>query len=464
METTIKIAEILRKNGYESYIVGGAVRDFVLGQVPHDIDFATNATPDEIENVMKKAGVFTTDVGKKFGTIVAYLDGEEFEITTYRKDGAILDGRHPDGVTYAKTIEEDLSRRDFTMNAMAMNPFTKEIVDPFGGRVDLKGKRLRFVGDTEDRINEDALRIARAVRFAIKYGLNISLEDEKTIKENASLMKNVSKERKTDELKKILTCGGKIAPLFERMPEVMLQIVPELKPTVGCTQINPYHHHDVYNHILSTVDGVESNKFEIKLAALLHDIGKPDCKMTVEESYDEYEHFLGHPSKSKEICEDVFSNSLIVTKKERDLVTLLVEHHDTNYFQTEKQLKKAIAKFGEPFLRDLVVLQYADMIDHIIPPDMTEERKRKWYTPQDEIEEMFKSINSKANCFSLRDLEVKGNDLKDLGYEGKEIGDTLKLMLDAVIEEKVENNREALLKFLEFTKANDVENEETFEL
>lgn len=449
MNTTIKIAEILRKNGYESYIVGGAVRDFVIGQVPHDIDFATNATPDEIENVMKKAGVFTTDVGKKFGTIVAYLDGEEFEITTYRKDGAILDGRHPDGVTYAKTIEEDLSRRDFTMNAMAMNPFTKEIVDPFGGRVDLKGNRLRFVGNIEDRINEDALRIARAVRFAIKYGLNLSLEDEKTIKENASLMKNVSKERKTDELKKILTCGGKIAPLFERMPEVMLQIVPELKPTVGCTQINPYHHHDVYNHILSTVDGVESNKFEIKLAALLHDIGKPDCKMTIEESYDEYEHFLGHPSKSKEICEDVFGNSLVVTKKERDLVTLLVEHHDTNYFQTEKQLKKAIAKFGEPFLRDLVVLQYADMIDHIIPPDMTEEKKRRWYTPKEEIEEMFERINAKENCLSLRDLAIKGNDLKDLGYEGKEIGDALKQMLDAVIDGVVKNEKDDLIQFLE---------------
>lgn len=449
MNETIKIAEILRKNGYESYIVGGAVRDFILGQAPHDIDFATNATPDEIEVAMKKAGVFTTNVGKKFGTIVAYLDGEGLEITTYRKDGAILDGRHPDGVTYSKTIEEDLSRRDFTMNAMAMNPFTKEIVDPFGGRVDLKGKRLRFVGNIEDRIKEDALRIARAVRFAIKYNLEITLEDEKIIKKNAYLMKNVSKERKVDELKKILTCGGKIAPLFERMPELMLQIIPELEPTVGCSQKNPYHHHDVYNHILATVDGVASNKFEIKLAALLHDIGKPDCKMTIEESYDEYEHFLGHPKRSKEICEDVFNNSLAVTKKERDLVTMLVEHHDINYFQTEKQLKRSIVKFGEPFLRDLVVLQYADMRDHTIPPDMTEERKRKWYTPKQEIEEMLEHINSRENCLSLRDLAIKGNDLKDLGYEGKEIGDTLKSMLDAVVDGAVKNEKDELIQFLE---------------
>lgn len=449
MKLALKIAEVLRSNGYESYIVGGAVRDFCLGQAPHDIDFATNAPPDEVEQAMKNAGVFTTDVGKKFGTIVAYLDGEEFEITTYRKDGGVLDGRHPDGVTYAKTIEEDLSRRDFTMNAMAMNPFTKEIIDPFGGREDLKEKKLRFVGRTKDRIKEDGLRIARAARFAIKYDLAIALEDEKIIKENASLMGNVSKERKTDELKKILTCGGKIAPLFEKMPEVMIQIVSELEPTIGCTQKNPYHHHDVYNHILATVDGVESNKFEIKLAALLHDIGKPSCKMTIEESYDEYEHFLGHPRHSKEICEEVFNNSLVVTKKERELVTLLVEHHDTNYFQTDKQLKKAIAKFGEPFLRDLVVLQASDMKDHVVPPHMTEEKKRRWHTPKEEIEEMFERINAGANCLSLRDLAIKGNDLKDLGYEGKEIGDALKNMLDAVIDGVVKNEKDELIQFLE---------------
>lgn len=458
-ENAMKVASSLKKNGYEVFVVGGAVRDFCLGVTPHDIDFATNATPDEIEKCMEDCGIFTTDVGKKYGTIVAHLGGEEFEVTTYRKEQGYADGRHPE-VTYASTIEEDLSRRDFTMNAMAMDPFSGEITDPFDGMEDIRAKVLSFVGNTKDRITEDSLRIVRALRFAVKYNLSLTEKDKSIIKENVDLMKNLSKERKTEELKKILTCNKLVKDVFLEFSEVLFQIVPELEPTYNCSQKNKYHQHDVYEHILSVVDFADTDKFEIKLACLLHDIGKPASKVSVEDSKDGFEHFYGHPKVSAKIAEQVFENSLVLTNKEKELVLSLVEHHDTNFFQTEKQLRKAIVKFGEPFLRDLVVLQSADMADHVIPPDMTEEKKRKWHIPNEEIEAMFDNIHKKSNCFSLRDLAVKGNDLVELGYEGPEIGATLKEMLNLVAEESLPNERDALLQYAESEKRKDCEEPE----
>lgn len=455
----MQIASALKDSGYEVFVVGGAVRDYILGETPHDIDFATNATPEKIEECMKRNGIFTTDVGKKYGTIVAYADGEEFEITTYRKEQGYEDGRHPD-VTYAQSIEEDLSRRDFTMNAMAMDPFTEEIIDPFGGMEDIKERVLSFVGNAEDRIREDGLRIMRALRFSIKYGLSITKEDEAVLKRNAHLMDNISKERKTEELKKILTCNKPVASKFLTFPELLFKIIPELEPTYRCSQVNKYHYHDVFEHTLSVVDLADTNKFEIKLACLLHDIGKPSTKVPVEESRDGYEHFYGHPQVSARIAKEVFENNLVLTNKERELVLSLVEHHDTNFFQTEKQLRKAIAKFGELFLRDLIVLQAADVADHIIPPDMTEERKRRWHTPAEEIEAMFESIHKKNTCFSLKDLAVKGNDLIELGYSGPEIGKVLKEMLELVVEEALPNEKGALLQYIEADNPKNMEEPE----
>lgn len=458
-KSAMKIAYTLKNAGYEVYVVGGAVRDFCLGLKPHDIDFATNATPDEIEKTLKDAKIPFTSVGKKFGTIVGRLD-DEYEITTYRNDGSSMDGRHPDEVTFASTIEDDLSRRDFTMNAMAFDPFTKEIIDPFGGMEDMRAKVLAFVGNTEDRIREDGLRMMRALRFSIKYGLDITKEDEVILKSNAHLMDNISKERKTDELRKILTCGKPIAEKFATFPELVFKVVPELEPTYKCSQINKYHKHDVYEHILHTVDLVEGSKFEIKLAALLHDIGKPATKAVGD---DGYEHFFRHPGKSKQISEEVFAKSLVVPNNEKELVLNLVEHHDTNFFLTEKQLRRTIAKYGEDFLHDLLVLQTADRLDHVMPPDMSEEKKRAWFVPMDEINAMFDKIHNEKPRMSLRDLSVKGKDLLELGYKGEEIGRTLKEMLSAVIDGTILNNKEELIATF-CTKENTEQNENDMEM
>ena len=238
---------------------------------------------------------------------------------------------------------------------------------------------------------------------------------------------------------------------------MLFQIVPELEPTYNCSQKNKYHQHNVYEHILSVVDFADTDKFEIKLACLLHDIGKPQSKVSVEDSKDGFEHFYGHPKVSAKIAERVFENSLVLTNKEKELVLSLVEHHDTNFFQTEKQLRKAIAKFGEPFLQDLRVLQAADIADHIVPKDITPEKLERWRTAPEKIDEMFENIHAKQNCFSLKDMAVKGSDLVELGLSGPEIGKTLKEMLNLVVEETLPNEKDALLSYFDLNREEEME-------
>ena len=459
----IKIATVLKNAGYESYLVGGAVRDYLLGLDPHDIDFATNATPDEIEQCLNKANIRFTNVGKRFGTIVGKIGDEEYEITSYRQDGASLDGRHPESITYAKTIQEDLSRRDFTMNAMALNPFTLELIDPFFGIQDMQNNVLRFVGNSNDRIKEDGLRILRAIRFAIKYELELSEEDKMALKANVTKLDNISKERKTEELFKILTNGHPISPLFLELPEILFQIIPELKETYRCEQKTKHHHHDVYEHILATTDGVKSNKFEIKLAALLHDIGKPQTKLLAKDSPDGYDHFYGHSAVSARICQNVFQNDLIVSNQSKNLILGLVEHHDKDFFHTEKQLKRGIAKFGEPFLQDMMELQEADRNDHSFYSLASQEKQKN----REAVEQMFEQLHEQEICFSLKDLAVNGSDLLAFGMQGPEIGSTLNAMLQAVLNDEVPNQKEDLLTYLsnlknQIEEDSDLESEESF--
>ena len=439
-----KLAKIFKEKNAELYLVGGAVRDIVLEQIPHDYDFATNLIPEQTKELLAKNNIFYTNVGEQYGTIVAHIDGEEYEITTYRKDKDYEDGRHPSEITYASNIVEDLSRRDFTMNAMAKDMFSGEIIDPFNGQEDLKRKQLRFVGDAQQRIEEDALRILRAIRFAIKYDLSIDSKTEGLLKENAPTLSNVSWERKGQELAKILECNKPISKVFKAMPEVVYEIIPELKPCFYCSQVNPYHKHNVYDHILEVVDASDTNKFEIKMAALLHDIGKPVVKTIGD---DLYEHFKGHPVESKRIAEDVLKR-LKYPKKVSNYIETLVEIHDINFFQTEKQLNRAIYNYGEDIMKDLVILQKADLSDHIIPPDMSEQKKAAWFTSQEKIEEMFKNIKSKHNTLTTKGLALNGYDFMQMGYVGAEIGEIQRYLLDAVLDEKVDNMREDLIAFL----------------
>ena len=454
----MKLCQILKNTGYDAYLVGGCVRDMYLGRTPHDFDITTNATPEQIKGRLAIADIPFTRVGEKHGTIVARMNDEEYEITTYRKDCGYEDGRHPDKVEFVSDIKEDLARRDFTMNAMAYDPIDNIFIDPFDGRKDCDGKLIRTVGDPIARFSEDGLRIMRALRFSVTLGFDIGRETNEAMARSESMLDSVSKERITEELRKMLTSGMPVSKQLDTFRWLFFHIIPEMRPEVSCEQHNKYHHHDVYRHTLSVVDNCKSDKFEIKLAALLHDIGKPDTKAVGEDGYD---HFVGHPEVSAKIAASVISKDLRLTNDERDLTIGLVREHDKNFSISEKRLRKAILEHGEPFLRDLMVLQQADFDDHIIPKDIKPAAMENWHTSKEKTEQMFADIKASDSVFSMRDMNINGNDLKDMGFIGPQIGSTLKDMLERVATGTLENDHDALMQYAE--NARDEIEAETYE-
>lgn len=265
----------LHAAGYEAYAVGGCVRDALLGREPHDWDMTTNATPDR----MKEAVSFRSfDTGLKHGTVTFVVDGEPIEVTTFRSDGEYSDGRHPDSVSFAQTLEEDLARRDFTVNAMAWSPDTG-VVDCFGGMDDLEAKSLRCVGDAGKRFSEDGLRVMRALRFAATYGFRIEGDTARAAHDKKWMLDAVSRERISTELWKMMAApdGGHLRQIVDEFHDVLFQVMPELAPTYGFDQENPHHDRDLWTHLLDTMAAIEPDP-ALRLAALLHDIGKPSAK------------------------------------------------------------------------------------------------------------------------------------------------------------------------------------------
>lgn len=423
--------------GFDLYCVGGCVRDSLLGQEPHDWDLCTNAKPQEIIQVLKSYDIPYTTVGEQYGTIVCYIHEQEYEITTFRKDGNYSDGRRPDTVFWGDTIEEDLCRRDFTINAMAYDG--EELIDPFYGQQALQQKKLIAVGNANTRIKEDALRILRALRFAITYGLTMDEELSKAIHENKHLLTQISKERITDEFRKIFQRQAPVSSIFMEYADVIATIIPEIAPCIGFWQNNKYHKHDVYEHILAVTDACKSNKFEIKMAALLHDIGKPG---TYKIGDDGYGHFHGHAKASTEISKSVLSNDFRVTNKEEARILELVEYHDmlNTTLNTPKLMKRALFHHSEEFLRDWFVLKQADMDDHIYPDD-------KFPQSVDTLIPILDKVIEEESCFSLKDLQVDGSILmQEFALQpGKEIGQTLQILLDKVIDEELPNDKTKLL-------------------
>ena len=326
----IEVVKRIKKNNFEAYFVGGYVRDFLMNKEPKDIDITTNALPSEVQNMFKSH----VDTGLKHGTVSVRpnKDSELFEVTTYRVDGKYDDGRHPNEVVFTPSLIEDLARRDFTMNAIALDPIEDTIIDPFNGYTDIQDKVVRCVGEAKQRFMEDPLRVLRAMRFAIKYGFDIEESTKSAMHDKEVLSKLdrcISKERITDELRKMLTCGNLIRPIFIEFSDIISVIIPEMIPCIGAPHNNRWHPHDIYEHILYVVDGCKSNKFEIKLAALLHDIGKPASR--VHDDVYNCDHFYGHPKVSFEISKKIFENDLRVSLREKERVLGLVLHHDDNF-------------------------------------------------------------------------------------------------------------------------------------
>ena len=421
----------LENYGYEAYAVGGCVRDALLGREPHDWDITTSAKPEQVKALFKR----TIDTGIQHGTVTVMEDHIGFEVTTYRIDGEYEDGRHPKEVQFTPDLKEDLRRRDFTINAMAYSP-AKGIVDIFGGQEDLKAGIIRCVGSAEERFQEDALRIMRAVRFAAQLGFRIEEETWKAIGKLVPNLKKVSAERIQVELTKLLMSPH---PSWFRLLHdsgITAVVLPEFDAAMKCEQNSPYHCYSVGEHTLEVLAHTPAD-LPIRLAALLHDLGKPVVKTTDETGRD---HFHEHAVESEQIAEDVlhrlkFDNYTI------NRTCRLVRFHDYRMAVEAKEVRKAVNLVGEDLFADLLAFQKADSSakrPEIVVSVLAQLEK---------IEVIYQEILDKQQCTSLKTLAVTGKDLIQAGMKpGKEMGVVLEQLLQHVLEVPEDNQKEILIE------------------
>lgn len=429
-----KIQSILHKlheAGFEAYVVGGCVRDALLGEEPHDWDITTSATPDEIQSVFRSYQQILT--GVKHGTVMIIYQGEMIEITTYRIDGDYSDGRRPDNVSFTTNIIDDLARRDYTINACATSGI--QLVDPFDGQIDLEKRIIRCVGNAKQRFTEDALRILRGIRFASVLNFNVEEETKKAMFECVDLLKNVSQERITVEFCKTLL-GINVKNTLLEFCDIFSYIIPEIREMFEFEQHNKYHLYNVYEHSLVSVESIESD-IVLRTTMFFHDIAKPQC-FTLDENQEG--HFYGHPEISSKMANKIlhrmrFSNADIHN------ITELIKYHDTNIASNTKSVKKLLNKIGEEQFRRLLKVKKADISAQ--NPVYSNERLDLLQN----IEAILNTVIIENSCFSLKDLAVNGNDLIELGIpKGKKIGSILNHLLEMVLNEEVQNDRTVLIE------------------
>lgn len=431
-----KILKELADSGYKAYVVGGCVRDCLRGEVPHDWDITTSATPDEMHEVFEN--IKTVDTGLKHGTItVIPNEGELYEVTTFRVDGEYKDNRHPETVEFVRDVEGDLARRDFTVNAIAMD-MDGNIVDPFGGEEDIKARVIRCVGDPDKRFSEDGLRILRALRFASALGFKIEDETAESIRRNCHLLENISYERVNVELTKLLL-GKYSLDILLGYKEVITTVIPELKPSIGFKQNSIWHCYDVYDHIVHSVAAYEGSDECIKTALLLHDIGKPFCYTEDEEGHG---HFYGHGKISVDMAEKILDR-LKYSNVRKDKILDLVRYHDTRIEPSVKACRKALGRFGPELFFDLAEVRRADKLAQ------SDYSREKEFGEMDEIVRIAKEIVESDACLDLKRLAVDGDDLmRELDIKpGKRLGQILNALLDKVVADELPNEKEALLEY-----------------
>lgn len=420
----------LREKGYEAYTVGGSVRDSLRGQAPSDYDITTSALPDAVKEIFSDCR--TVDTGILHGTVTVLADGKPYEVTTYRIDGDYSDLRHPKCVSFTRSLREDAARRDFTVNAMA---YSEEdgIIDFFGGREDLENRLIRAVGDPDTRFREDALRILRALRFAATLDFTVEKDTAAAVKRNKTLLCHISAERIREELCRLVR--GKAAyRILSEFREVIAEVIPELALQFDFCQHTPHHIYDLYEHTLHTVDAAE-NTAVIRLAALLHDVGKPQCFFRDENGVG---HFYGHEEVSADLA-DKRLRALRFDNKTRERIVLLIRKHGVVLPKTERSLKRLLASVGEEAFFELLSLKRADNAS--LAPMHADRIKEI-----DALESQARELLSRKPCLSLSSLAIGGEDLIAIGVpRGKRIGELLKAALSAVIDGSVENEREALI-------------------
>lgn len=428
------IIQILAQSGHAAYVVGGCVRDSLLGLEPKDWDICTSATPEEMKTCFGSYGIRAIDTGLQHGTVTVDMGQYgKFEVTTFRIDGAYSDNRHPDSVKFTDNIYQDLSRRDFTINAMAFG--STGLDDPFYGRRDLFNGVIRCVGNPDDRFNEDALRILRAMRFSSVYGFSIDQTTAQAIHKNKELLSSITAERIQSELCKLL-CGKGVLNVLLEYSDVIETIIPEFAPCIGFDQNNRFHEYTVYDHIAHAVANYTGTDIVVKVTLLLHDIGKPGC-------YTEDQtggHFHGHGIKSREIAEQVLTKLRFDNKSKHDILELVL-YHDSTIEPTQKTVRRWLNKLSEKQFKRLLDVRMADILAHA---QGTQESRIERCTS---LRKIAKEIIAQDQCFKLKDLAVNGHDvMESLNLNsGKEVGDILNEILNLVIDGELNNTRDCII-------------------
>lgn len=430
-EYAAAIITALEQAGFEAYIVGGCVRDALMGVQPHDFDVATSALPAETKRVFE--GCHVIETGIRHGTVTVISEGTPVEVTTFRVDGDYIDGRHPESVKFTRSLSDDLSRRDFTINGMAYS-HRCGLVDLFGGKEDLQRRVIRCIGDPDRRFGEDALRIMRALRFSSVLGLEIEGNTARSARENRGLLNKISEERIFSELKQLL-CGKNAERVLRQFPDIFTEIMPELVPKINYEQCSRYHNSTLYVHSARAVGAAEPGNAALRLAMLLHDCGKPNCR-TADENGEC--HYYGHANISAQIA-DTILRRFKCDNATRERVCEIIKYHDTPVELSEKHLKRQLAKHGEECFRDIVM---AHIADDMAKQEFCRDRIPKYR----EALAIAAEISARKPCLTVRELAVSGNDLKDIVPPSPELGKLLKRLLEEVLDGALANDRAALLK------------------
>ena len=418
----------LEDAGFAAYVVGGCVRDSLLGLTPHDFDLCTCATPEQVRQVFSDHRLVLA--GEKHGTVTVVIDSQLVEITTFRLEGGYTDNRHPDWVRFVPSVEEDLSRRDFTVNAMAYSP-KRGFADPFGGRQDLEKKILRAVGEPAVRFTEDSLRILRGLRFAVRYQLMPEAATWEAMNNLAPLMENLARERVFDELCKLLPLVN--ARQLQAFAPILCRVLPELGPMLNFQQHSRHHIYDLMEHTARVVEGVPP-QLALRWAALLHDIGKPGTCVIDDRGEG---HYHGHARESAQMADTALLRLKAPTAL-RKQVADLISRHMTPLEPDKHLLRRRLGKYGIRETLDLLELQKADYFAT---------GTKSAPGPFPEISQLIDKILEEAACFSTRDLAVNGNDLLELGFApGPKLGQCLAQLLRLVQEDAIPNEKTALLQ------------------
>ena len=418
----------LENAGFAAYAVGGCVRDSLLGLTPQDFDLCTCATPEQVRQVFSDHRLVLA--GEKHGTVTVIVDSQPVEITTFRLEGGYKDNRHPDWVKFVPTVEEDLSRRDFTVNAMAYSP-KRGFADPCGGREDLEKKVLRAVGKPAVRFTEDSLRILRGLRFSVRYDLTPEAATWEAMVSLAPLMENLAQERVFDELCKLLPLVD--ARQIQTFAPILCQVLPEIGSMIGFPQKSRHHIYDLMEHTARVVEGVPP-QLSLRWAALLHDIGKPGTCVIDDQGEG---HYHGHAKESALLADAALLRLKAPTVLRKQVVDL-ISRHMTPLEPDKHLLRRRLGKYGIQETLELLELQKADYFATGTKPAPG---------PFPEISRLIDEILEEAACFSIRDLAINGTDLLALGFApGPKLGQCLEALLRLVQEDAIPNEKEALLR------------------